>query len=69
MAVETENITSAVREKSIAERRARLQAHREAIRARGNEPIQWDPITIQGEPLSVTIIRERRGDFDDDPFS
>ncbi len=68
MAVETENSPSAAREKAIAEGRARLKAQREAIRARGNQPIEWNPITIQGEPLSVTIIRERRGDFDDDPL-
>ncbi len=69
MAVETEDSLSDVREKARAESRARLQAQREAIRARGNQPIEWNPITITGEPLSVTILRERRGDFDDDLLS
>jgi hypothetical protein len=69
MAVEAESIQSAASEKALAERRARLRAQMAEVRARGNQPIQWNPITIKGEPLSVTIIRERRGDFDDDQLS
>ena len=46
-----------------------LQEQREAIRKRGNIPIEFTPIKIKGEPLSMTVIRERRGDFDDDPIS
>jgi hypothetical protein len=69
MAVETEDTLSAACDKALAERRARLRAQMDEVRARGNQPIQWNPITIKGEPLSVTIIRERRGDFDDDQLS
>jgi hypothetical protein len=45
--------------------RSWLQEQREAIRARGLPQIEFKPLAINGEPLSVTIIRERRGDFDD----
>ncbi len=70
MAVETENIPSAVREKLIAaDQRDWLREQIDAIRAHGQRPIQFDPIHVKGEPVSVTIIRERRGDFDDDPLS
>jgi hypothetical protein len=46
-----------------------FREQQEAIRKRGNIPIEFKPIEIQGEPLSMTIIRERRSDFDDDPLS
>jgi hypothetical protein len=46
-----------------------LREQQEAIRKRGNIPMEFTPIKIKGEPLSMTIIRERRGDFDDDPIS
>ena len=46
-----------------------FREQQEAIRKRGNTQIEFTPIKIKGEPLSVTIIRERRGDFDDNPLS
>jgi len=42
-----------------------LREQQEAIRARGKKPFEFTPIHIDGESLSETIIRERRGDFDD----
>jgi hypothetical protein len=70
MAVETENIPSAAREKLIAvDQSDWLREQIDAIRARGQRPIQFHPIHVKGEPVSMTIIRERRGDFDDDPLS
>ncbi len=69
MAVETETTLSAAREKAIADRKDWLREQIDAIRARGHQPIQFHPIHVKGEPVSMTIIRERRGDFDDDPLS
>jgi len=37
-----------------------LRAQQEAIRTRGNRPFEFTSIKIEGEPLSVTILRERR---------
>jgi hypothetical protein len=69
MAVETENITLPNSEQAMSESSRRLRAQIDAIRARGHQPIRFRPIRVKGEPVSVTIIRERRGDFDDDPLS
>jgi len=70
MAAETENIRAAIREKLlVADQSDWLREQIDAIRARGQRPIQFHPIHVKGEPVSVTIIRERRGDFDDDPLS
>jgi hypothetical protein len=69
MAVETEKPTSAARKGPPVEPTDWLREQRDAIRARGNRPIPWNPITVSGEPLSMTLLRERRGDFDNDPLS
>jgi hypothetical protein len=69
MAAKIESVPLSAHEKAIAERKDWLRSQMDAIRARGHQPIHWDPITVKGEPVSVTIIRERRGDFDDDPLS
>lgn len=45
-----------------------LRDAQQTIRNHGASPFEFTPITITGEPLSETIIRERRGDFDA-PFS
>jgi len=68
MSAETKTIAERIRENADRKPTGWLREQRETIRARGNKPIEWNPITIKGEPLSVTIIRERRGDFDDDPL-
>jgi hypothetical protein len=68
MAVEIEDSLTTVPE-PLTKRRGWLQEQREAIRKRGNIPIEFTPIHIEGESLSMTVIRERRGDFDDDPLS
>ena len=34
-----------------------------AVRIPGEAPYEFTPVNIQGESLSETIIRERRGEF------
>jgi hypothetical protein len=48
-----------------------FREQQEAIRKRNLPRFEFTPIKIKGESLSQTIIRERRGDFDneDDPLS
>lgn len=46
--------------------REQIDRIRNRVRQYGSTPIDWEPIEIQGEPLSMTILRERRGDFDDE---
>ncbi|MES2392541.1 MAG: hypothetical protein V4555_12930 [Acidobacteriota bacterium] len=51
--------------KPVKRPRNKLYEQVAAIQQRQKSGQEWPPlIEIQGEPLSETIIRERRGDFD-----
>jgi len=65
MAIEAkETYISTPNQRSQSGKASWLRQAQQAIRERGVKPFEFTPITITGEPLSETIIRERRGDFD-----
>jgi len=69
MAIEAkETYISAPNQRSQPERTSWLREAQQVIRKHGAKPFEFTPIKITGEPLSETIIRERRGNFDA-PFS
>jgi hypothetical protein len=71
METNLENPATESTEESVKPRLGWLREQQEAIRRRNLPPFEFTPIHIEGESLSQTIIRERRGDFDneDDPLS
>jgi hypothetical protein len=64
MGVDTEDSLTAM-PKPLTKPRGWLREQQEAIRARGKPPFEFTPVHIKGESLTQTVIRERRGDFDD----
>lgn len=51
-----------VRKESDPALSAWLRQRREAIRSEGASQLAFEPVAIEGEPLSATIVRERRSD-------
>jgi len=65
MAIETQDALEATT-KPPAKPHGWLREQQKALREKyGDVPYEFTPIHIDGESLSMTIIRERRGDFDD----